>query len=162
MYYILFPMFWSCIEPQNCNNWLLFFYHSHCYIFDFFATRAGGFLALNFGTAKAFFLKKKKLSLTLYLFILQQKQVVFSWFCLLSWCTYKFFQWSKLLSTWKGIAISAAILLLVTVIMHVFVLFSQSERSTPAKVAPSRPRANAPPAAAATPSASSAGRKKQQ
>lgn len=59
MYYILFPMFWSCIEPQNCNNWLLFFYHSHCYIFDFFATRAGGFLALNFGTAKAFFLKKK-------------------------------------------------------------------------------------------------------
>ncbi|KAL2923709.1 1-acyl-sn-glycerol-3-phosphate acyltransferase 2 [Bienertia sinuspersici] len=52
----------------------------------------------------------------------------------------KFLQWSSLLSSWKGIAFSAAALGLVTVLMQVLIQFSQSERSTPAKVAPAKPK----------------------
>ncbi|KAK1306131.1 1-acyl-sn-glycerol-3-phosphate acyltransferase PLS1 [Acorus calamus] len=64
--------------------------------------------------------------------------VVASWSCLLMYATYKFFKWSSFLSTWKGIAFSILCLLLVTAVMHIFIIFSQSERSTPAKVTPSR------------------------
>ncbi|KAK1259691.1 1-acyl-sn-glycerol-3-phosphate acyltransferase PLS1 [Acorus gramineus] len=64
--------------------------------------------------------------------------VVASWSCLLMYATYKFFKWSSFLSTWKGIAFSVLCLLLVTAVMHIFIIFSQSERSTPAKVTPSR------------------------
>ncbi|KAL5981973.1 phospholipid scramblase 1 [Asimina triloba] len=66
--------------------------------------------------------------------------VVAFWSCLLIFGTYKFCKWSSFLSTWKGIASSTAAVLLVTVVMQIFILFSQSERSTPAKVAPSRPK----------------------
>ncbi|KAK1281501.1 1-acyl-sn-glycerol-3-phosphate acyltransferase PLS1 [Acorus calamus] len=64
--------------------------------------------------------------------------VVASWSCLLMYVTYKFFKWSSFLLTWKGIAFSILCLLLVTAVMHIFIIFSQSERSTPAKVTPSR------------------------
>lgn len=67
--------------------------------------------------------------------------VVLSWACILLFATFRFLKWSSLLSTWKGAAIAATGLLLVTAVMHFFILFSQSERSTPAKVAPSRPKA---------------------
>lgn len=62
--------------------------------------------------------------------------VVMVWSSLLLVSAFKFFKRSSLLSTWKGIAFSAGGMLLVTAIMYVFILFSQSERSTPAKVAP--------------------------
>ncbi|XP_010265751.1 PREDICTED: 1-acyl-sn-glycerol-3-phosphate acyltransferase 2-like [Nelumbo nucifera] len=66
--------------------------------------------------------------------------VVISWSCLLVFVAFKFCKWSSLLSSWKGIAFSAAGLSLVTILMHIFILFSQSERSTPAKIAPARPK----------------------
>ncbi|KAK1313899.1 1-acyl-sn-glycerol-3-phosphate acyltransferase PLS1 [Acorus calamus] len=71
--------------------------------------------------------------------------VVTSWSCLLMYATYKFCKWSSFLSTWKGIAFSTSCLLLVTALMHVLIIFSQSERSTPAKVTPSRPKNGATP-----------------
>ncbi|CAL1353334.1 unnamed protein product [Linum trigynum] len=61
--------------------------------------------------------------------------VVTSWASLLVFGTLKFLQWSSLLSSWKGIAISAACLAIITVLMQVLIRFSQSERSTPARVA---------------------------
>ncbi|XP_044506496.1 1-acyl-sn-glycerol-3-phosphate acyltransferase 2-like isoform X1 [Mangifera indica] len=66
--------------------------------------------------------------------------VVVSWVCLVIFGALKFLQWSSLLSSWKGIAISAFCLATVTVLMHILILFSQSERSTPAKVAPAKPK----------------------
>ncbi|XP_072979244.1 1-acyl-sn-glycerol-3-phosphate acyltransferase PLS1-like [Typha angustifolia] len=64
--------------------------------------------------------------------------VVLFWSCLLSYAAFRFFRWSALLSTWKGIGFSTAGLLLVTIVMHIFILFSQAERSTTARVARSR------------------------
>ncbi|KAJ7976816.1 1-acyl-sn-glycerol-3-phosphate acyltransferase [Quillaja saponaria] len=66
--------------------------------------------------------------------------VVISWACLLILGFLKFLHWSSLLSSWKGLAISASGLTVVTILMHILILFSQSERSTPAKVAPAKPR----------------------
>ncbi|KAK9153451.1 hypothetical protein Sjap_000931 [Stephania japonica] len=66
--------------------------------------------------------------------------VVISWSCLLIYGALKFFQWSSLLSSWKGIAFSAATLAIVTILMHILILFSQAERSTPAKVNVGRPK----------------------
>ncbi|XP_058073593.1 1-acyl-sn-glycerol-3-phosphate acyltransferase PLS1 [Magnolia sinica] len=71
--------------------------------------------------------------------------VVTSWSCLLIVGSFKFFKWSSLLSTWKGVAFSTAAVLLVTVVMHIFILFSQSERSTPSKVVPNGPKNVGPP-----------------
>ncbi|KAH7557299.1 hypothetical protein ACOSP7_026902 [Xanthoceras sorbifolium] len=68
--------------------------------------------------------------------------VVTSWACLVVLGALKFLQWSSLLSSWKGIAFSAFGLGIVTVLMHILILFSQSERSTPAKVAPAKPKNN--------------------
>uniref|UniRef100_A0A5B7AHZ5 1-acylglycerol-3-phosphate O-acyltransferase n=1 Tax=Davidia involucrata TaxID=16924 RepID=A0A5B7AHZ5_DAVIN len=65
--------------------------------------------------------------------------VVISWACLLILGTLKFLQWSSLLSSWKGIAFSAIGLAIVTALMHILIQFSQSERSTPAKIAPAKP-----------------------
>jgi len=65
-------------------------------------------------------------------------QVVLSWSCLLLYGTYRFLQWTQLLSTWKGIIIFVAGLGLVTGIMHVFIMFSQSERSSSARAARNR------------------------
>ncbi|KAK9125964.1 hypothetical protein Scep_014810 [Stephania cephalantha] len=66
--------------------------------------------------------------------------VVISWSCLLIYGALKFFQRSSLLSSWKGIAFSAASLAIVTILMHTLILFSQSERSMPAKVNVGRPK----------------------
>ncbi|OAY81697.1 1-acyl-sn-glycerol-3-phosphate acyltransferase PLS1 [Ananas comosus] len=64
--------------------------------------------------------------------------VVLFWSSLLSYAAYRFFVWTALLSTWKGVAFSTAGLLLVTVLMQVFIRFSQSERSSSAKAARNR------------------------
>ncbi|GMH18721.1 hypothetical protein Nepgr_020562 [Nepenthes gracilis] len=59
--------------------------------------------------------------------------VVCSWACILILGVVKFFQWSSLLSSWKGVAASVGTLAIVTLLMHILILFTQSERSTPAK-----------------------------
>lgn len=68
--------------------------------------------------------------------------VVVSWACLLAFGVLKFFQWSSLLSSWKGLTLSAVALVVVTLLMQILIRFSQSERSTPAsaKVAPAKPK----------------------
>ncbi|GAY61111.1 hypothetical protein CUMW_207240 [Citrus unshiu] len=66
--------------------------------------------------------------------------VVISWASLVIFGVLKFLQWSSLLSSWKGIAFSAFGLGIVTVLMQILIRFSQSERSTPAKVVPSKPK----------------------
>ncbi|PIA53532.1 hypothetical protein AQUCO_00900247v1 [Aquilegia coerulea] len=70
--------------------------------------------------------------------------VVISWSCLLVLGALKLFQWSSFLSSWKGIAFSAAGLATVTGLMQILIMFSQSERSTPAKVAPAKPKNGVP------------------
>ncbi|KAJ0809119.1 putative 1-acylglycerol-3-phosphate O-acyltransferase [Helianthus annuus] len=64
--------------------------------------------------------------------------VVVSWACLLVLGIFKFLQWSNLLSSWKGLTFTAIGLGIVTFLMQILIQFSQSERSTPAKVAPTR------------------------
>ncbi|KAM7271680.1 hypothetical protein ACFE04_030894 [Oxalis oulophora] len=64
--------------------------------------------------------------------------VVVSWACLLIFGALKFLQWSSLLHSPKGIAITAVSLGIVTVLMQFLIRFSQAERSAPAKIAPSR------------------------
>ncbi|XP_021281992.1 1-acyl-sn-glycerol-3-phosphate acyltransferase 2 isoform X1 [Herrania umbratica] len=66
--------------------------------------------------------------------------VVTSWACLIAYGALKFLHRSSLLSSWKGIAFSFFGLAIVTILMHILILFSQSERSTPAKVAPGKPK----------------------
>ncbi|KAF7804099.1 1-acyl-sn-glycerol-3-phosphate acyltransferase 2 [Senna tora] len=66
--------------------------------------------------------------------------VVVSWICLLVAGAVKFLQWSSILSSWKGVAFSAFGLLVVTILMHILIKFSQSERSTPARVTPVKPK----------------------
>ncbi|XP_028114843.1 1-acyl-sn-glycerol-3-phosphate acyltransferase 2-like isoform X3 [Camellia sinensis] len=66
--------------------------------------------------------------------------VIISWGCLLIFGALKFFQWTSLLSTWKGMTFSAIGLAIVTVLMQILIQFSQSERSTPAKVTPVKPK----------------------
>lgn len=73
------------------------------------------------------------------------EQVISSWSLLLMFGVFKFLKWSALLSTWKGAAVSTAVLLLVTVVMYMFILYSQAERSSPRKVAPSGPENGAAP-----------------
>ncbi|RDY09437.1 1-acyl-sn-glycerol-3-phosphate acyltransferase 2 [Mucuna pruriens] len=62
--------------------------------------------------------------------------VVISWACVVVVGAVKFLQWSSLLSSWKGVAFSAFGLAVVTLLMHIMIKFSQSERSNPSKVAP--------------------------
>ncbi|KAK8948535.1 1-acyl-sn-glycerol-3-phosphate acyltransferase PLS1 [Platanthera zijinensis] len=64
--------------------------------------------------------------------------VVISWASLLSFATLRFFRWSALMSTWKGVAFTTTSLCIVTACMHAFILFSQAERSTSAKAAQAR------------------------
>ncbi|CAK9157193.1 unnamed protein product [Ilex paraguariensis] len=66
--------------------------------------------------------------------------VIISWACLLIFGALKFLQWSSLLSSWKGVIFSAIGLGIVTFLMHILVQFTQSERSTPAKVVPANGR----------------------
>ncbi|KAL7092839.1 hypothetical protein ACP275_11G007100 [Erythranthe tilingii] len=64
--------------------------------------------------------------------------VVSSWAILLILGALKFFQRASLFSSWKGITFSAAALAIITFLMQVLIQFSQSERSTPAKVTPAK------------------------
>ncbi|CAL4898997.1 unnamed protein product [Urochloa decumbens] len=68
--------------------------------------------------------------------------VVLSWSCLLLYGAYRFLQWTQLLSSWKGVILFVAGLALVTGIMHVFIMFSQSERSSSARAARNRVKKN--------------------
>ncbi|RRT45567.1 hypothetical protein BHE74_00018495 [Ensete ventricosum] len=72
--------------------------------------------------------------------MLYESSVVAFWFSLLSYTTFRFFKWTELLSTWKGVAVTTAALLMVTMIMHIFIRFSQSEHSTTARAARNRAR----------------------
>ncbi|XP_055801272.1 1-acyl-sn-glycerol-3-phosphate acyltransferase 2 [Solanum dulcamara] len=64
--------------------------------------------------------------------------VAASWACILILGTIKFLQATALLSSWKGVAISAALMAVVTVLMQFLINFSKSECSTAAKVAPAK------------------------
>ncbi|KAL5711008.1 1-acylglycerol-3-phosphate O-acyltransferase [Ranunculus cassubicifolius] len=65
--------------------------------------------------------------------------VVLAWSALLVSGTWKLFKWSSFLSSWKGRVFITAALLVVTILMQILIMFSQSERSTPARVAPANP-----------------------
>ena len=60
--------------------------------------------------------------------------VVITWICVVVAGTIKLLQWSSLLSSWKGIAFSVLSLAIITALMQILIMFSQSERSNPAKV----------------------------
>ncbi|KAG0490888.1 hypothetical protein HPP92_007751 [Vanilla planifolia] len=64
--------------------------------------------------------------------------VVIFWAGFISAAAFKFFKWSSLLSTWKGMALTILALFMVTACMHAFILFSQSDRSRSAKAAQAR------------------------
>ncbi|CAL9126536.1 unnamed protein product [Musa textilis] len=64
--------------------------------------------------------------------------VVVFWSSLLSYATFRFFKWTELLSTWKGVVLTTAAVILVTIVMHIFIRFSQSERSSTARAARNR------------------------
>ncbi|XP_073283575.1 1-acyl-sn-glycerol-3-phosphate acyltransferase 2-like isoform X1 [Primulina huaijiensis] len=64
--------------------------------------------------------------------------VVCSWAILLILGTLKVCQWFSLFSSWKGVTFSAIGLAIVTALMQILIQFSQSERSTPAKIAPAK------------------------
>ncbi|KAL0404938.1 UNVERIFIED_CONTAM: 1-acyl-sn-glycerol-3-phosphate acyltransferase 2 [Sesamum radiatum] len=66
--------------------------------------------------------------------------VVCSWAILLILGTLKVIQRYSLLSSRKGGLLSAIALAVITILMQILIQFSQSERSTPAKVAPSKSR----------------------
>ncbi|XP_004493527.1 1-acyl-sn-glycerol-3-phosphate acyltransferase 2 [Cicer arietinum] len=66
--------------------------------------------------------------------------VALSWAFVVVVGSVKFLQWSSMLSSWKGVAFSTFGLAVVTGLMHILVLFSQAERSNPAKVAPAKPK----------------------
>ncbi|KAL6532904.1 1-acyl-sn-glycerol-3-phosphate acyltransferase 2 [Orobanche gracilis] len=66
--------------------------------------------------------------------------VVSSWAILLILGSLKVFQWSSLFSSWKGVTFSVIALAIITILMQILIQFSQSERSTPAKVAPTGPK----------------------
>ncbi|WZY87691.1 hypothetical protein YC2023_044426 [Brassica napus] len=59
--------------------------------------------------------------------------VVLSWACLLTLGAIKFLHWSDLFSSWKGMALSALGLGVITLCMQILIRSSQSERWTPAK-----------------------------
>ncbi|XP_022982986.1 1-acyl-sn-glycerol-3-phosphate acyltransferase 2-like [Cucurbita maxima] len=71
--------------------------------------------------------------------------VTISWTCLLILGSLKLLQGSALLSSWKGRTFSASCLAIVTVLMQILIRFSQSERSTPAKVTPAKPKTGGEP-----------------
>ncbi|KAG7037145.1 1-acyl-sn-glycerol-3-phosphate acyltransferase PLS1, partial [Cucurbita argyrosperma subsp. argyrosperma] len=71
--------------------------------------------------------------------------VVISWTCLLILGSLKLLQGSSFLSSWKGLTFSASCLAIVTVLMQILIRFSQSERSTPAKVVSAKPKSSGEP-----------------
>lgn len=71
---------------------------------------------------------------------LWNKQVYITWVFVVVAGTIKMLQWSSLLSSWKGVAFTVFSLAIVTALMQIMIMFTQSERSNPAKVLPSKPR----------------------
>ncbi|KAJ6921918.1 1-acyl-sn-glycerol-3-phosphate acyltransferase 2 [Populus alba x Populus x berolinensis] len=71
--------------------------------------------------------------------------VVTSWACLLISGALKFLQRSSLLSSRKGIAFAVSSLAVVTLLMYILIRFSQSDRSTTAKVAAAKPKCEGKP-----------------
>lgn len=65
--------------------------------------------------------------------------VVLCWSCILAYSIVKFFQWSAFLSSWEGIAFSAALLILIILVMQLLVHSSESTRSTPINVSSQDP-----------------------
>ncbi|KAE8734394.1 1-acyl-sn-glycerol-3-phosphate acyltransferase 2 [Hibiscus syriacus] len=61
--------------------------------------------------------------------------VVSSWACIMAFGALRFLRLSSLFSSWKGIALSAIGLAVITVLMQIMIRFSQSERSTTARAA---------------------------
>ncbi|KAL5082558.1 hypothetical protein RYX36_010979 [Vicia faba] len=55
--------------------------------------------------------------------------VVACWLSFLGFLLVKFFQWSRLLSTWKGIVFTVLFMVVVTVVMEVLIHATQAERS---------------------------------
>jgi lysophosphatidic acid acyltransferase / lysophosphatidylinositol acyltransferase len=72
-----------------------------------------------------------------FLFLVME-QVTLFWSCLLLYSAIEVFKWAQLLSTWKGIGFTASGMVLVTGVMHMFIVFSQAERSSSAKAARNR------------------------
>jgi lysophosphatidic acid acyltransferase / lysophosphatidylinositol acyltransferase len=72
-----------------------------------------------------------------FLFLVME-QVTLFWSCLLLYSSIEVFKWAQLLSTWKGIGFTASGMVLVTGVMHMFIVFSQAERSSSAKAARNR------------------------
>ncbi|GJN25625.1 hypothetical protein PR202_gb13473 [Eleusine coracana subsp. coracana] len=64
--------------------------------------------------------------------------VTLFWSCILLYGAIEFFKWTHLLSTWKGVGFTAAGMALVMGVMHIFIMFSQAERSSSAKAARNR------------------------
>ncbi|GAB2277013.1 1-acyl-sn-glycerol-3-phosphate acyltransferase 3 [Dionaea muscipula] len=60
--------------------------------------------------------------------------VMIVWSCLIVVGVLEFLRWTSLLSTWEGIASSAAFLILILILMHILILFSESERSVPGHI----------------------------
>lgn len=67
--------------------------------------------------------------------VVAAEQVVVFWSCLLILGAVRFLQYTSLLSSWKGIVFTATSFGLVTFLMHICILSSQSESSTRAKEA---------------------------
>ncbi|GAB2218377.1 hypothetical protein Droror1_Dr00001599 [Drosera rotundifolia] len=65
--------------------------------------------------------------------------VMIVWLCLLTAGVVGFLRWTSLFSTWQGIALTVAFLVLVLILMHIFILFSQSEPSVPGVIIPDDP-----------------------
>ncbi|KAK6937120.1 Acyltransferase, C-terminal domain [Dillenia turbinata] len=65
--------------------------------------------------------------------------VVMFWTCLLSYGMYEFFKWTSILATWEGIALLVGLVVLVTILMHILIVSSQSEHSTPPKIPTKEP-----------------------
>ncbi|XP_052192391.1 1-acyl-sn-glycerol-3-phosphate acyltransferase PLS1-like [Diospyros lotus] len=63
--------------------------------------------------------------------------VVISWLCLLLYGSYNFFEWLSVLPSWEVLTLCITFLTIAMIIMHILIVFSQSEHSTPPKV-PSR------------------------
>lgn len=62
--------------------------------------------------------------------------VTIIWSCLLIVGAIELFRWSSLFTLWEGIAFAATLLVIVTIVMQILVLFTQSEHSTPPKATP--------------------------
>ncbi|CAK8571241.1 unnamed protein product [Lathyrus sativus] len=66
--------------------------------------------------------------------------VYITWVIVVVAGTVKLLQWSSLLSSWKGVAFTVFSLAIVTALMQIMIMFTQSERSNPVKVSPSKPK----------------------